>query len=47
MSCPFRNGCRYAEACKDHKWFCVWAYWAALAVGFGVITLIVWQAAQI
>jgi hypothetical protein len=45
--CPFHKGCPFSEACKDHKWFCVWGFWAALAGGFIVITVIVWQAAHV
>jgi len=44
--CPFHKTCPYAEVCKDHRWFCVWVFWLALAAGFTVISVIVWRVAQ-
>ncbi len=45
--CPVRASCRYRAVCKDHKWFCVWAFWGALAGGFTLISFIVWKAAHV
>lgn len=42
--CPFRHGCSYAEACKDHSWLCIWGFWAAIAVSLGVVSWLVWRA---
>lgn len=47
VRCPFHKGCPFGEVCKDHKWFCVWAFWGALACGFIVISVIAWKAIHV